>query len=168
MRVLLCSYRPHVHAAGWREERKESLERGGKEKSEKKKRKGKGLMGFVALFRFVHCVFHSFLSPLSIHHATTLLLTLTLTTLHCTPQHTIAHREHATQSRLCAVVFLVCVLLCLCVTVCLLIPHSTKQHNTMETGNHHMGQPMDEAMSEWEGAVVCVDTTAQTQGTRRK
>ena len=144
------------------------MERGGKEKSEKKKRKGKGLMAFVALFRFCSLCLSLLPFPLSINHATTLLLTHTLTTPHCTPQHTIAHREHATQPRLCAVVFLVCVLLCLCLTVCLLIPHSTKQHNAMETGNHHTGQSMDEPTSEWEGAVVCVDTTAQTQGTRRK
>ena len=38
-----------MSTAGWRRERKESLERGGKEKSEKKKRKGKGLMGFLKI-----------------------------------------------------------------------------------------------------------------------
>ena len=141
----------------WKEEEKRKV---------RKKRKGKGLMGFVALFRFVHCVFHSFLSPFqptmpphffSPSHSP-----------HHTAYHTITHREHATQPRLCAVVFLVCVLLCLCVTVCLLIPHSTKQHSAMETGNHYTrgNQWMRQCVNgkeQW-----CVDTTAQTQGTRRK
>ena len=136
----------------WKEEEKRKV---------RKKKEGKGVDGICASFSF--CSLCLSLPPftLSIHRPTTFLLTIT-------PHHIITHREHATQPRLCAVVFLVCVLLCLCVTVCLLIPHSTKQHNAMETGNNHMGQPMDEAMSEWEGAVVSVDTTAQTQGTRRK
>ena len=118
-----------------RQERKEGLERGGKEKSEKKK-EGKGADGICGSFSF--CSLCLSLPPfsLSIHHATTLLLTHTHTPPHCTPHHTITHREHATQPRLCAVVFLVCVLLCLCLTACLLIPHSTKQHSAMETGNH--------------------------------
>ena len=49
------------------------------------------------------CVFHSILSPLSIHHATTLLPTLSLTHPQSTPHH---HTQHATQAHLCAVLFL--------------------------------------------------------------
>jgi len=104
----------------WKEEEKRKV---------RKKREGKGVDGICGSFSFCSLCLSLLPFSLSIHHATTLLLTHTLT------HHTIA--QNMPQPHLCVVVFLVCVLLCLCVTVCLLIPHSTKQHNAMETGNHH-------------------------------
>ena len=113
-----------------------SSEEGGKEREsgkrqEKKEGKKKGgERGFGELWVFlVFCLtvcFHSipFCPPFSIHHATTLhhhALTHP-TTVHTTPWHT----QHATQPRVCAVVFVVCVSLSLCVAVCLFFPHSTQ------------------------------------------
>ena len=143
----------------WKEEEKRKV---------RKKKEGKGVDGICGSFSFCSLCLSLLPFSLSIHHATTLLLTLTLTHRTAHHHHTIAHREHATQPRRCAVMFLVCVLLCLCVTVCLLIPHSTKQHNAMETGNHHTwdNQWMRQRVNgkeQWS-----VDTTAQTRGTRRK
>ena len=144
---------------------KSSLERGGKEKSEGKKRKGKGLMGFVPLFRFVHCVFHSFLSPFQ-PTMPPHFFSPSPTTLHTTPHHCTQRTRHTTTPVCCCVS-------CLCVAVFVshcLRADSTLNQTTQRHGNRppYMGEPMDEAMSEWEGAVVCVDTTAQTRGTRRK
>ena len=92
------------------------------EKRKKRKEGEKWFEGKERLFVFVWPCFSllSFL-PLSIHHATTLLLTLSLTT----PHHTITHTWHATQACLRTV-------LSLCVTVIPLNPHSIKQHNTMK------------------------------------
>ena len=106
--------------------------------------------------------------PLSIHHATTLLLTPTYTAPHCTPHYTVSQKTRHTTTPVC------CCVSCLCVAVfvCHCLPaDSTLNQTTQHHGNRqspHMGQPMDDTMSEWEGTVVCVDTTAQTQGTRRK
>ena len=114
-----------------------SSDKGGKEresgkrrekKKGKKRKGGKGFWGIVGVFGFLFdCVFslHPFLPPpFSIHHATTLhhhALTHP-TTVHTTPWHT----QHATQPRVRAVVFVVCVSLSLRVAVCPLFPHSTQ------------------------------------------
>ena len=80
-----------------------------------------------------------------------------------TPQSTSHHRTHTTQHMHAFV------LPSLCVTVSALNPHSINQHNTMQSCNTHTwGQPMDDAMSEWERAVVIEDTTPQTPSTTMK
>ena len=134
----------------------------------RKKRKGKGLMGFVALFRFSSLCLSLLPLFLSIHHATTLLLTLTSpTTLHTTPHHHTQKTRHTTTPVCCCVSCLgVAVFVCHCLPADSTLNQTTQHHGNRQSP--HMGQPMDEAMSEWEGAVVCVDTTAQTRGTRRK
>ena len=143
-----------MRATGWREERKESLERGGKEKSEKKK-EGKGVVGICGSFSFCSlCLSLLPFSPFNppCHH--------TSSHPHTHPPY---HRtEHATTTPVC------CCVSCLCVAVfvshCLpadsTLNQTTQRHGNMQSP--HMGQPMDEAMCEWEGAVVSVDTTAQT------
>ena len=133
----------------------------------RKKKEGKGVDGICGSFSFLFTVsFTPSTSPFNppCHHTSSHSHITHHTAHHTTP----SHRKLATQPRQCAVVFLVCMLLCLCLTVCLLIPHSTKQHNAMETGNHHTwdNQWMMQCVNgkeQW-----CVDTTAQTQGTRRK
>ena len=83
--------------------------------------------------------------------------------LSLTTVHTITITQHTTQAHLCAALFL-----SLCVTVSALIPHSIKQHNTMQLQSPHMAQLTDGAMSEWERTVVIEDTTPQTPNTTMK
>ena len=107
----------------------ESQERKRVGKREKKGWKGEsGLRESVFFFGFFVTVFHSILSPFQFTMSPLFFLrSYSHTTVHTIPSHT----QHTTQPHLCAVLFL-------CVTVCALIPHSTKQHNTMQPCNHHM------------------------------
>ena len=122
--VVIETARSHSSEEGGKE--RESGKRREKKKG-KKEKGGKGFWGIVGVFGFlIDCVFslHPFCPPFSIHHATTLhhhALTHP-TTVHTTPRHT----QHATQPRVCAVMFVVCVSLSLCVAVCPLFPHSTQ------------------------------------------
>ena len=126
-----------------------------KGKSFEKRKKGKegenGLREKSVFLLLCDCIFH----PLSIHHTTT----PTHSPQSTPPSHTTRHTSTP-----------VCRPLSLCVTLSALIPHSTNttQHNTMQPCNHHMPQLMDDAMSEWERAVVIEDTTPQTPSTTMK
>ena len=129
-----------------------------------KKKMGKegesGLREKSVFLLLCDCVFHSILSPFqSTVPPLFFLHTHTHTTLYTAPSHT----HHATQAHLCAALFL-----SLCVTVSALNPHSIKQHNTMQSCNHHNTQPMYDELSEWERAVVIEDTTPQTPSTTMK
>ena len=144
----------------WKEEEKRKV---------RKKKEGKGVDGICGSFSFLFTVsftpsFLPFNPPC--HHTSSLPHTH-CTTLHTTPHHRTQRTRHTTTPVCCCVSCL-----CVAVFVCHCLPaDSTLNQTTQRHGNRqspHMGQPMDEAMSEWEGAVVCVDTTAQTQGTRRK
>lgn len=142
----------------WKEEEKRKV---------RKKKEGKGVDGICGSFSFCSLCLSLLPFPLSIHHATTLLLTPTLTTLHTTPHHHTQRTRHTTTPVCCCVSCLcVAVFVCHCLPADSTLNQTTHRHGIRQSP--HMGQPMDEAMSEWEGAVVCVDTTAQTQGTRRK
>ena len=106
---------------------RESGKRRGKKEGEKRKG-GKGFWGIVGVFGFLFdCVFslHPFLPPFfnpPCHHTPS----PRSHSPHHSSHHTTSwHTQHATQPRVCAVVF-VCVSLSLCVAVCPLFPHSTQ------------------------------------------
>ena len=92
-----------------------------------------------------------------------------ITTLSLTPpQSTPRHTQHATQPRVCAVVFVVCVSLSLCVAVCPLFPHSTQttpRHPITTSTTHGAANAWaNERMRRGSG----VYTTAQTPATTTK
>ena len=114
-----------IDSGWWYNGRESWKERDGKREMNGKEG-GKVIWGKRASFCFL-CdrVFHTIISRPSIRHTTPHIPTLTL---HTTPSHT----QHATQACLCAVLFL-----SLCVAVSALNLHSAKQHNTMQSFNHH-------------------------------
>ena len=143
----------------WHNRRESGMERVREKRKEGKKR-GKCFEGKERLFAF--CVIVSFTTSFSTlfnppcHHSSSYALTHT-------SQSTTHHFAHNTLHKHA------CVLSSLFVTVSALNPHTIKQHNTMQTCNHHhMAQPMDDATSEWERAVVIEDTTPQTPSTTMK
>ena len=126
----------------------------------KEKRRGKkgesGLRGMSVFLFLCDCVFHSILFSFSIHHTTTLFPTLSYTPLYSTPHH----RTHNTPHKHA------CVLSSFFVCDSVPTQSTLNQTNNTTPCNHaiitHMVQPMDEAMGEWEWAVVIEDTTPQT------
>ena len=139
------------------------MERGGKEKSEKKKKEGKGVVGICGSFSFCSLCLSLLPSPFNppCHHTSSHPLTRR-TTLHTTPHHRTQRTRHTTTPVCCCVS-------CLCVAVFVshcLPADSTLNQTTQCHGNGqspHMGQQMDEAMSDWEGAVVCGHHSTNTR-----
>ena len=120
--VWMCIYAVHDSGVEWVIECVVAYQ----ERARKKERKGKSGLREKSIFLLLcDCVFHSSISPLSIHHVTTCILTLSLTHHTIAQQHTITIQPH-----LHAVLFL-----SLCVTISALIPHSIKQHNTIQPSN---------------------------------
>ena len=132
----------------------------GKEGKRREKKGKSGLREKSVFLLLCDCVFHSIFPPFqSTMPPLFFLRSHSHTTVHTTPSHT----TH-TQARLCAVLFLF-----LCVTVSALIPHSIKQHNTMQPCNHHTWH--NQWMMQWvngKRTVVIEDTTPQTPSTTMK
>ena len=125
--VVIEMARAHSSEEGGKE--RESGKRRGKKEGEKRKG-GKGVLGNCGCFWFfcLTVCFHSipfcppFFNP-PCHHTPS----PRSHSPHHSPHHTTPwHTQHATQPRVCAVVFVVCVSLSLCVAVCPLFPHSTQ------------------------------------------
>ena len=95
-----------------------------------------------------------------------------ITTLSLTPpQPTPHHGTHNTpRNHACVLWCLLFACRCLCVSLSArsFLTQPKPRHAIQSPNPPHMAPPMHEPMSEWEGAVVCVDTTAQTPATTTK
>ena len=88
-----------------------------------------------------------------------------------TTVHTPHHGTHNTpRNHACVLWCLLFACRCLCVSLSArsFLTQPKPRHAIQSPYPPHMAPPMHEPMSEWEGAVVCVDTTAQTPATTTK
>ena len=148
---VLCMIRALINSE--RERMVEQQERTGGWKSWEKRKEGeKWFEGKVSFFVLCDCVFHSFRSPFQ----STMPPLLFLCRLSLTPHTTLHNHKHAH----------VCSSWCETVYAFTALNQTTQHHAIMQSP--HMAQPMDDAMSEWERAVVIEDTTPQTPSTIMK